>query len=94
MPVLRPNSIILSIALPNKTIDRSAAIAASANVFNRAIFDANVVAITMPDCDLIRFTKSFFKDFSDFAGCVTNTLVLSQTNTSKSTQAAFHKLGS
>ena len=50
---LRAAATILFIARPSRQIDRPAAFAASASVFRRATFEANVVATTMPlaPCD-------------------------------------------
>ena len=79
-PVSIAASVIRRIARPNRQTDRPAAVAASANVFKRAMFEANVVATTIPGASRISPVTSSMIDASERPAVGEKMFVLSQTS--------------
>ena len=76
-PDSSPAKTIFFMARPSRQIVRPAALPASAKVFNRATFDAKVVATTMPLEDAISSDNGTPRVDSDRPGSGENTFVLS-----------------
>ena len=77
-PVSTEASIILLIALPRMHTERPDLTPASANVFNRATLDPNVVATTSRSAFSISSCSGMLIDSSERPSCFEKTFVLSQ----------------